>query len=48
MINSGIKNSKKHESPSPLMYEWHRTEYLGAAHGISGILQMLLKFFVIF
>ena len=29
--------------PSPLMYEWHGTQYLGAAHGLAGILTVLLQ-----
>lgn len=28
----------------PLMYAYYKTEYLGAAHGLSSILQMLLSF----
>jgi hypothetical protein len=31
-------------SPSPLMYAYHGTEYLGAAHGLSGVLLILLCF----
>lgn len=27
----------------PLMYQWHDSYYLGAAHGISGILYLLLQ-----
>lgn len=27
---------------SPLWYEWHGTPYLGAAHGLAGILHVLL------
>lgn len=27
----------------PLMYEWHGSQYLGAAHGLSGILLTLLQ-----
>lgn len=42
MVNSGREYSKKHNSPCPLMYHYYKTEYLGAAHGISFILQMLL------
>jgi hypothetical protein len=30
-------------SPSPLMYQWHKKRYLGAAHGLTGILYMLLQ-----
>ena len=25
------------------MYEWHGTQYLGAAHGLAGILTVLLQ-----
>ena len=45
IIQSGLAYSKKHRSPSPLMYQWHGDEYLGAAHGVSGILKILLRFF---
>lgn len=27
----------------PLMYQWHESYYLGAAHGLSGILYLLLQ-----
>ena len=30
-------------SASPLMYAYHGTEYLGAAHGLCSILQMFLS-----
>lgn len=41
-VRSGRIYSGQHGSPCPLMYAYYGTEYLGAAHGISGILQMLL------
>ncbi|KAF7633150.1 hypothetical protein Mgra_00007429 [Meloidogyne graminicola] len=44
IIQSGISYSQRHRSASPLMYQWHGDEYLGAAHGVSGILQTLLCF----
>lgn len=44
MVQSGVQYAKKHRSPCPLMYAYYKTEYLGAAHGLSGILQMLLSF----
>lgn len=44
ILKSGREYSKKHRSPSNLMFEWHDKEYLGAAHGLSSILQMLLSF----
>lgn len=28
----------------PLMYEWHDSKYLGAAHGLVGILYIFLQF----
>ncbi|VVD03484.1 unnamed protein product [Leptidea sinapis] len=43
IIASGREYSKNHKSPCPLMYHYYNTEYLGAAHGISFILQMLLS-----
>lgn len=27
---------------SPLMYSWHNSYYLGAAHGVSGIMTFLM------
>ena len=42
MIQSGFAYSQKYRSKSPLMYQWHGDEYLGAAHGVSGI-HMLLR-----
>ncbi|KAM3960339.1 lanC-like protein 3 homolog [Aphomia sociella] len=42
MVMSGRDYSKKHKSPCPLMYHYYNTEYLGAAHGISFILQILM------
>lgn len=44
IIKSGKEYSKRHRSPSPLMYAYYDTEYIGPAHGIAGILQMLLSF----
>uniref|UniRef100_A0AC35F0E2 Uncharacterized protein n=1 Tax=Panagrolaimus sp. PS1159 TaxID=55785 RepID=A0AC35F0E2_9BILA len=44
LIKSGREYARTNKSKSPLMYEWHESEYLGAAHGLSGILQTLLSF----
>lgn len=44
IIESGRQYSQSHQSQSPLMYSYYRTEYLGAGHGLSSILQMLLSF----
>ena len=35
--------SSKTQSMPPLMYSYYDTEYLGAAHGLCAILQMLLS-----
>lgn len=43
MIESGQRYAASHRSPVPLMYQYYNTEYLGAAHGLAGILQMLLR-----
>lgn len=40
--NSGLKHPRKTKD-LPLMYEWYNEQYLGAAHGLSGIVTMLLK-----
>lgn len=42
MLESGHRYSRRHRSDSPLMYAYHGTEYLGAAHGLCSILQMFL------
>lgn len=42
IIISGREYSKLNNSPLPLMYQYHGTEYLGAAHGLCAILHMLL------
>ncbi|KAL5289061.1 LANCL3.2 family protein [Megaselia abdita] len=41
-VESGRQYSMKNNSPLPLMYQYHGTEYLGAAHGVIGIFHMLL------
>lgn len=43
IVRSGREYSKSRRSAFPLMYQYHSTEYLGAAHGLSGILHMLLE-----
>lgn len=42
IVTSGREYSKLNHSPLPLMYQYHGTEYLGAAHGLCSILHMLL------
>ncbi|XP_071112770.1 lanC-like protein 3 [Haliotis cracherodii] len=44
VVESGRQYARRHRSGSPLMYAYYNTEYLGAAHGLSSILQMLLSF----
>ncbi|KAK0041809.1 lanC-like protein 3 [Biomphalaria pfeifferi] len=43
MIRSGRSLAAKIRSPTPLMYSYYDTLYLGAAHGLSSILQMALQ-----
>jgi len=43
MVDVGRKYSAARLSPCPLMYQYHDTEYLGAGHGLTGILQMILS-----
>ncbi|ODN01842.1 LanC-like protein 3 [Orchesella cincta] len=44
VFESGKRYSKLNKSPSPLMFSYYQTEYLGAAHGLSSILQILISF----
>lgn len=43
LLKRGKLFSKEVKSPIPLMYVYHGTQYLGAAHGLCGIQQMLLQ-----
>lgn len=43
VLTSGQRLSKEERSHCPLMYEWHEKKYLGAAHGIAGILYLLMQ-----
>uniref|UniRef100_A0A8D0H0G4 LanC-like protein 3 n=1 Tax=Sphenodon punctatus TaxID=8508 RepID=A0A8D0H0G4_SPHPU len=45
MLESGKQYSARKRKPFPLMYSYYGTEYLGAAHGLSSILQMLLSYY---
>lgn len=40
MIKVGRRLSSK--GKCPLMYEWHGKKYWGAAHGLTGIMQVLM------
>uniref|UniRef100_A0A674IMU3 LanC like 2 n=2 Tax=Terrapene triunguis TaxID=2587831 RepID=A0A674IMU3_9SAUR len=45
IIESG-KNFSKEERKTercPLLYQWHRKQYIGAAHGVAGIYYMLMQ-----
>ncbi|KAJ8350433.1 hypothetical protein SKAU_G00255630 [Synaphobranchus kaupii] len=44
IIASGKQYARKKRTAFPLMYSYYGTEYLGAAHGLSSILQMLLSY----
>lgn len=44
IVESGRKYAQHHKSPCPLMYAYYDVEYLGAAHGLCAILQILLSF----
>ncbi|EDV27207.1 uncharacterized protein TRIADDRAFT_54924 [Trichoplax adhaerens] len=43
VINSGMNYAQVNSCHSTLMYKWHDKEYIGAAHGLAGILYLLLK-----
>lgn len=42
ILREGLECSRRSSSPLPLLWEWHGT-YLGAAHGVVGILHTLLQ-----
>lgn len=48
IIESGRRTSKLLNSECPLMYTYYGTDYIGAGHGLSSILLMLLNFPVCF
>lgn len=43
MVDSGREYATANKSSIPLMYQYHGTEYLGAAHGICAIYHMMLE-----
>lgn len=43
IVESGRQYARTKRSPLPLMFQYHDSEYLGAAHGISSIYHMLLE-----
>lgn len=42
IIESGRNLANSTQAKTPLQYEWHDKEYIGAAHGYCGILHTLL------
>ena len=42
ILVSGRRLAREEQAPCPLMFEWHDKKYLGAAHGLAGILHTLL------
>lgn len=45
VMASGQTQSQRNkiQEQSPLMYEWYQEEYVGAAHGLSGIYYYLMQ-----
>ena len=43
IIDRGMKYAKQNKLSVPMWWHWHDKEYIGAAHGICGILLMLLS-----
>lgn len=45
IVESGKNMSaeQKKTDRCPLLYEWHKKQYIGAAHGLAGIYYMLMQ-----
>ena len=43
ILDAGESGGRSSASRSPLMFTWHGKRYLGAAHGLAGILTVLLQ-----
>lgn len=43
ILDIGRRGSRQDGSPAPLMFTWHGKHYLGVAHGLAGILTVLLQ-----
>lgn len=45
IVESGKNMSaeQKKTERCPLLYEWHKKQYIGAAHGMAGIYYMLMQ-----
>ena len=42
VLDSGQALAAQTKDSSPMMFQWHNKKYLGAAHGMAGILYTLL------
>jgi len=42
IIDQGVQYAKQTKRPVPMWWEWHEKEYIGGAHGVAGILHILL------
>lgn len=42
ILTIGKSEAVRGRFKSPLMYQWHDSYYLGAAHGVAGIMYLLL------
>lgn len=45
IVESGknLSVEQKKTDRCPLLYEWHKKQYIGAAHGMAGIYYMLMQ-----
>lgn len=45
ILESGknLSREEKKTERCPLLYEWHKKQYVGAAHGLAGIYYMLMQ-----
>lgn len=45
IIESGkaLSREERKAERCPLLYQWHRKQYVGAAHGMAGIYYMLMQ-----
>lgn len=43
ILSVGKCEARHSKHRAPLMYQWHGKHYLGAAHGLSGIMYILLQ-----
>lgn len=44
ILQAGRAGASGYHNRCPLMYQWHGTRYWGAAHGLAGIINVLLYF----